>query len=206
MLLGGLICSCGSGNDGIPESVNLKSDDVYGEHAHLISISQDSATLYKKDGRLRIKVQLKLENRTDNDISIYPVIVLKDEDGMEIVDDWYQMEMSDSEKSKFSNFIKSEVGTTKEFLFLNEFSYKLFEEVLTKSHKFSLDKIRLYEEVKLNENNNDSKDILDVLDDLDDIDDEDMDEALEQAKQVMNMSKDMLNLTKDAMDLLKEVD
>jgi type I restriction enzyme R subunit len=85
--------------------------------------------LNKKDGRLRVKVQLKLENKANNDVDIYPVIVLKDEDGVQVINGWYQMELGDSEKSKFDTFIKGEVGSVMDFVFINEFSAEYFEKL-----------------------------------------------------------------------------
>ena len=81
MLVALFMVSCGGGTEE-PQitSKDLKAVGVYGDDASLISIASDSCTLNKKDGRLRVKVQLKLEKKADNDVSIYPVLVLKDED------------------------------------------------------------------------------------------------------------------------------
>ena len=124
-------------------SKNVKATGVYGDNADLISIVDDTCTLNKKDGRLRVKVQLKLENKANNDVDIYPVIVLKDEDGVQVINGWYQMELGDSEKSKFDTFIKGEVGSVMDFVFINEFSAEYFEKALTRSEAFSVDKLKI---------------------------------------------------------------
>ena len=78
MLVALFMVSCGEKET--ITSKKVKATGVYGDNADLISIVDDTCTLNKKDGRLRVKAQLKLEKKANNDVAAYPVIVLKDED------------------------------------------------------------------------------------------------------------------------------
>lgn len=93
-----LLCSC-STKSSAPTSKDVCGTDVYGDGDGIISIVSDNYTLTKKDGRLRLKIRLKLEESVDEKVSAYPKIILKDEDGVELISSWNQMEMSSSEKS-----------------------------------------------------------------------------------------------------------
>lgn len=187
-------------------SKNLKAVGVYGDDANLISIASDSCTLNKKDGRLRVKVQLKLENKANNDVDIYPVIVLKDEDGVQVINGWYQMELGDSEKSKFDTFIKGEVGSVMDFVFINEFSAEYFEKALTRSETFSVDKLKIKEIEKPKDS------VTSELESLEKIakeaakmakeyDADDYEKSLKAAEKTLEMQEELLDMMDDLDDL-----
>lgn len=180
-----LLCSCGT-KSSAPTSKDVCGTDVYGDGDGIISIVSDNYTLTKKDGRLRLKIRLKLEESVDEKVSAYPKIILKDEDGVELISSWNQMEMSSSEKSKFDSFLRSEEGTIKEFVFINEFSSDYFEDALTKSETFSLDKLK-FEEYKEDK----------------DVSDEELEKAIKQTKDVMEVAGDIMEMNKSLMDIAK---
>lgn len=180
-----LLCSCGT-KSSAPTSKDVCGTDVYGDGDGIISIVSDNYTLTKKDGRLRLKIRLKLEKSVDMEVDTYPEIILKDEDGVEIIDDWNQMEMSSSEESKFDSFLRSEVGTIKEFVFINEFGSDYFEDALTKSETFSLDNLE-FEEDEENK----------------DVSDEELEKAIKQTKDVMEVAGDIMEMNKSLMDIAK---
>lgn len=182
-----LLCSCGT-KSSAPASKDVCGTDVYGDGDGIISIVSDNYTLTKKDGRLRLKIRLKLEESVDMEVDTYPEIILKDEDGVEIIDDWNQMEMSSSEESKFDSFLRSEVGTIKEFVFINEFGSDYFEDALTKSETFSLDKLK-FEEDKEDK----------------DVSDEELEKAIKQTKDVMEVAGDIMEMNKSLMDVAKSL-
>ena len=187
-------------------SKNVKATGVYGDNADLISIVDDTCTLNKKDGRLRVKVQLKLENKANNDVDIYPVIVLKDEDGVQVINGWYQMELGDSEKSKFDTFIKGEVGSVMDFVFINEFSAEYFEKALTRSEAFSVDKLKIKEIEKPKDS------VTSELESLEKIakeaakmakeyDADDYEKSLKAAEKTLEMQEELLDMMDDLDDL-----
>ncbi len=182
-----LLCSCGT-KSSVPTSKDVCGTDVYGDGDGIISIVSDNYTLTKKDGRLRLKIRLKLEESVDEKVSVYPKIILKDEDGVELISSWNQMEMSSSEKSKFDSFLRSEEGTIKEFVFINEFSSDYFEDALTKSETFSLDKLK-FEEDKEDK----------------DVSDEELEKAIKQTKDVMEVAGDIMEMNKSLMDVAKSL-
>lgn len=182
-----LLCSC-STKSSAPTSKDVCGTDVYGDGDGIISIVSDNYTLTKKDGRLRLKIRLKLEESVDEKVSAYPKIILKDEDGVELISSWNQMEMSSSEKSKFDSFLRSEEGTIKEFVFINEFSSDYFEDALTKSETFSLDKLK-FEEDKEDK----------------DVSDEELEKAIKQTKDVMEVAGDIMEMNKSLMDVAKSL-
>lgn len=189
-----LLCSCGT-KSSAPTSKDVCGTDVYGDGDGIISIVSDNYTLTKKDGRLRLKIRLKLEESVDEKVSVYPKIILKDEDGVELISSWNQMEMSSSEKSKFDSFLKSEEGTVKEFVFINEFSSDYFEDALTKSETFSLDKLKFEED----------KEDKDVSDEEKDVSNEELEKAIKQTKDVMEVAGDIMEMNKSLMDVAKSL-
>lgn len=212
MLVALFMVSCGGGTEE-PQitSKNLKAVGVYGDDANLISIVSDSCTLNKKDGRLRVKVQLKLEKKADNDVSIYPVLVLKDEDGVQVINGWYQMELGDSEKSKFDSFIKGEVGSMVDFVFVNEFSADYFNTALKRSETFSIDKLAI--EKIVNEKDPITSE-LEALNQIakeaakmaEDYDDEDYEKALKSAEKSLKAAEKVLEMEEDLLDMMDDLD
>lgn len=207
MLLTLFMVSCGGSEKETVTSKDVEAMGVYGDDASLISIVPNTYTLNKKDGRLRLKVQLKLEKRTDSDVDIYPVLVLKDEDGVQIVDGWYQMEFSDSEKAKLETFLKGEVGSISDFVFINEFSSDYFKKALSSSASFSIDKLRL-------EKKKTEQDVLktevkafedmaeDVINMAEDFDEEDYEDALNVAKQSLDAAEKIIEMEEDLLKLV----
>ena len=210
MLVALFMVSCGGGTEE-PQitSKNLKAVGVYGDDANLISIVSDSCTLNKKDGRLRVKVQLKLEKKADNDVSIYPVLVLKDEDGVQVINGWYQMELGDSEKSKFDSFVKG--GSMLDFVFVNEFSADYFNTALKGSETFSIDKLAIEEIVKekdpvaseLETLNQIAKEAAKMAEDYDD---EDYEKALKSAERSLKAAEKVLEMEEDLLDMMDDLD
>ena len=192
-------------------SKNVKATGVYGDNADLISIVDDTCTLNKKDGRLRVKVQLKLENKANNDVDIYPVIVLKDEDGVQVINGWYQMELGDSEKSKFDSFVKGDVGSVVDFVFVNEFSADYFNTALKGSETFSIDKLAIKEIVKekdpvvseLEALNQIAKEAAKMAEDYDD---EDYEKALKTAEKSLKAAEKVLEMEEDLLDMMDDLD
>lgn len=178
------IAGCSSS---IPDSREVTATEVYGKDGHIISIVPDKYALLKKDGRLRLKIKLKLEETAKNDVGVYPAVILMDEDGVEIIDGWYQMEMSDSEKNKFNKFVKGKVGEEKEFVFQNEFDADYFNDAMTKSSVFSVDKLHIYEERRgVSET------------------DEDLDKTIEQTKEIIDVTKDVMEMSNSLLELVNE--
>ena len=179
-----LVTGCSSPT---PDSRVVMATEVYGKDSHIISIVPDNYALLKKDGRLRLKVKLKLEEKDKNDVGIYPEVILMDEDGVEIIDGWYQMEMSDSEKNKFNKFVKGEVGDEKEFVFQNEFDADYFNDVMTKSSVFSVDKLQI---------NEDSPGVSET--------DEELDKTIEQTQEIIDATKDVMEMSNSLLELVNE--
>jgi hypothetical protein len=192
-------------------SKNVKATGVYGDNADLISIVDDTCTLNKKDGRLRVKVQLKLEKKANNDVSVYPVLVLKDEDGVQVINGWYQMELGDSEKSKFDSFVKGNVGSVVDFVFVNEFSADYFNTALKGSETFSIDKLAIKEIVKekdpvvseLEALNQIAKEAAKMAEDYDD---EDYEKALKTAEKSLKAAEKVLEMEEDLLDMMDDLD
>lgn len=171
----------------IPDSKEVMATEVYGKDGNIISIAPGKYAILKKDGRLRLKIKLKLEETAKNDVGVYPEVILMDEDGVEIIDGWYQMEMSDSEKNKFNKFVKGEVGDEKEFVFQNEFDADYFNDVMTKSSVFSVDKLQIYED---NPGDSDA--------------DEELDKTIEQTKEIIDATKDVMEMSNSLLELVNE--
>lgn len=209
VMMSALIIGCSS-QPPIPESkeINITTSEVYGDDADVVSIIPNTYTLKYKEGEIRLKVKLRLEQTENRPLSYAPELILKDEDGVEIVDGWYQMEMSDSEKSKFEKFVQSPVGTEAEFVLVSQFSADYFRKAMTKSEVFSLDKLK-FETPSTNEVVESTSDIVksisDAVDELEeDFDDEDLDETIEQTKELMKMSGEMLNMIGTISNMLDE--
>lgn len=207
MLVALFMVSCGGKEETIT-SKQVKPAGVYGSDAALISIVDDTCTLNKKDGRLRLKVQLKLEKKASNDVQIYPVIVLKDEDGVQIVEGWYQMEMSDSEKSKFATFIKGDVGSVLDFVFINEFNADYFNKALTRSETFSIDKLQIMEKeddvtTGLESYEKIAKEAAKMMEDYDD---EDYEKSLKAAEKSLEAAGKILEMEEDLLDMMDDLD
>ena len=173
----------------------------------MFSVSEDPYKLVNKDNSLRLKVKFLLKNSSDLDIDLYPEVILKDEDGMEIIVGRYQMGLSDYEKQKFDKFVAGELGNEVEILFTNEFNDKLFKKVLSVANKFAVTNFRLKSSKNfiVNDSVEDLDSIEDILDatndivnSIDDIDDEDYQDLIDDYKKTME-------LTKDAMDLMNNL-
>ena len=209
MLVALFMVSCGEKET--ITSKNIKATGVYGDNADLISIVDDTCTLNKKDGRLRVKAQLKLEKKANNDVAAYPVIVLKDEDGVQIINGWYQMELGDSEKSKFDTFIKGEVGSVMDFVFINEFSVDYFEKALTRSETFSIDKLKIKEVEKPKDPVTSGLESFEKLANeaakiAEDYDEEDYEKSLKMAKQSLKAVGKVLEMEEDLLDMMEDLD
>lgn len=179
-----LVTGCSSPT---PDSREVMATEVYGKDSHIISIAPGKYEILKKDGRLRLKIKLKLEETAKNDVGVYPEVILMDEDGVEIIDGWYQMEMSDSEKNKFNKFVKGEVGDEKEFVFQNEFDADYFNDVMTKSSVFSVDKLQIYEDSPIESDT-----------------DEELDKTIEQTKEIIDATKDVMEMSNSLLELVNE--
>lgn len=184
------LCAVGCSSQKSPSSKEISATEIY--CTDVISVVSETYVLSEKDGKLRLKVKLKLEDCTDSEISTYPEVILKDEDGVEIISGWKQMALSSSEKSKFDSFVSSESGTVKEFVFTNEFGSQYFEDALTKTETFSIDKLR-FEEAKDNDVEADS------------VFGEDFEKTLQQTKDIMEVAGDMMELNKSLFDAAKKL-
>ena len=209
MLVALFMVSCGEKET--ITSKNIKATGVYGDNADLISIVDDTCTLNKKDGRLRVKAQLKLEKKANNDVAAYPVIVLKDEDGVQVVNGWYQMELGDSEKSKFDTFIKGEVGSVMDFVFINEFSVDYFEKALTRSETFSIDKLKIKEVEKPKDPVTSGLESFEKLANeaakmAEDYDEEDYEKSLKMAEKSLKAAGKILEMEEDLLDMMDDLD
>ena len=209
MLVALFMVSCGEKET--ITSKNIKATGVYGDNADLISIVDDTCTLNKKDGRLRVKAQLKLEKKANNDVAAYPVIVLKDEDGVQIINGWYQMELGDSEKSKFDTFIKGEVGSVMDFIFINEFSVDYFEKALTRSETFSIDKLKIKEVEKPKDPVTSGLESFEKLANeaakmAEDYDEEDYEKSLKMAEKSLKAAGKILEMEEDLFDMMDDLD
>lgn len=194
--------SCSSGEE--LTSAKVYPGEVLGDADDVFSIASDSCELLRKDGRLRIKVLLELEEPANLEVSVYPVIVLCDEDGVQLVDSWYQMELNDTEKSKFDKFINGNVGDKAEFIFMNEFSYELFDKLLAKSKTFHMDKFSLREQDNATSNSSGIDELGNLINDLEEVySDVDYDEAMEDAEDALEAAEKALELSNGMMDLLK---
>ena len=209
MLVALFMVSCGEKET--ITSKKVKATGVYGDNADLISIVDDTCTLNKKDGRLRVKAQLKLEKKANNDVSTYPELILKDEDGVQVVNGWYQMELGDSEKSKFDSFIKGEVGSVVEFVFINEFSADYFNTVLTRSETFSIDKLKIKEVEKPKDPVTSGLESFEKLANeaakmAEDYDDEDYEKSLKMAEKSLKAAGKILEMEEDLLDMMDDID
>lgn len=185
-----LLFSCGCDSKDSTTSKELIEDEVYGDGADLISIVSNKYSLEKKGDELRLKITLQLEKPSDLEISSYPRVILKDEDDVEVIQGWYQMEMSSSTQSKFDKFLQGEPGDTQEFVFINEFSKSYFEDALTKSESFSLDGLSFREDH--------STDDIDY--DLDEIND-----VIEQTQDIFDATEDIIETNQALLEMAKEL-
>ena len=187
-----LILLCSAGCSSVPDSreVNIEYSEVYGDDAGLISIIPNKYTISKKDNQLRVKVRLKLNEGTERKVSIYPVLVVKDADGVEIVDGWWQMELSDSEENKFAAFLKGEEGQEMDFVFVNGFNSDYFKYILTEAEGFCIDRLRLEEESE-RKTSDDSGKILE--------------ETINDTKELIKATEDLLDLSISASDFLNDL-
>lgn len=143
-----LAVSCSSGKsektDSTPESVTLQvsQSEVYGENSGLFSVVPGSYKL-KYDEGVKIKIRLKLEQAVEKKIEGVsgPILRLKDEDGMGIVDGYSQMSLAEGESDKMMTFLSSKPGTEQDFVFVSEFGSEYAKEVMTKAHSFSLENL-----------------------------------------------------------------
>lgn len=143
-----LAVSCSSGKsektDSTPESVTLQisQSEVYGENSGLFSVVPGSYKL-KYDEGVKIKIRLKLEQAVEKKIEGVsgPILRLKDEDGMSIVDGYSQMSLAEGESDKMMTFLSSKPGTEQDFVFVSEFGSEYAGEVMTKAHSFSLENL-----------------------------------------------------------------
>lgn len=175
----------------VPESkdIIIQNSEVYGEDADLISVIPNTYILKKKDNSLRIAIQLKLEKSTDKKIVTYPELIFKDEDGVDILNGWYQMGLSDEEK--FHKFISSAPGTVMEFIFVNEFNDDYFYKIMSSSHYFTLNNILL-------EKPQSNKSGINVIDD-------NISDELEEVIEVIDEYEELLEDTADAIEALDDI-
>lgn len=194
----------------IPDSkeVNISISEVYGDDAEVVSIIPDTYTLKHKEGEIRLKLKLKLEKIENRPLLYTPQIILKDEDGVEIVNGWHQMIMSDSEKSKFNKFVQSPIGTEMEFVLVNDFRTDYFYDVMTKTEKFSLDNITFQTpstENNIEQTSDIMKNISDISDALnEELEDEELDKTIEQTKELLEMEAEVLKMLGTMSNMLDE--
>lgn len=129
--------------------LEIKTSEVYGDNAEYISVVPGTYSL-KKGNRLTIKVKLKLEKTVEGDIDFVsgPNLRLKDADGVDVVDDFSQMELTDGDRQKMQTFLKQAPGTEQEFVFQNDFGFDKYADVaIEKAKSFSLEGLSIsYEE------------------------------------------------------------
>lgn len=149
LVLGATSCSSsGSKNDDsvLKTDISVSDPEVYGENSDLYSIVPGTYTL-KRDERLKIKVKLKLEQNPNGEIDHIgynsPIMRLKDEDGLDVVDGWSQMKLADGEKARFENFLKKAPGTEQDFLFVNDFGYNKTEAAIEKTKSFTIEDLNI---------------------------------------------------------------
>lgn len=209
LILGVSISACSS-QPPIPDSkeVNISISEVYGDDSEVVSIIPDTYTLKYKEGEIRLKLKLKLEKIENRPLLYTPQIILKDEDGVEIVNGWHQMIMSDSEKSKFNKFVQSSIGTEMEFVLVNDFRTDYFYDVMTKTEKFSLDNITFQTpstENNIEQTSDIMKNISDISDALnEELEDEELDKTIEQTKELLEMEAEVLKMLGTMSNMLDE--
>ena len=110
------------------------------------------------------------------------------------------MSLSDTDQSKFESFLKNgEVGTTKEFIFENNFGYDSYAmKAMTQTENFT---ISLYleepEEEKISENNA-MESLLDIADEIteevNDDDFEDIEKTIDAVKETTEIMKSLIDI------------
>ncbi|MBP3549585.1 MAG: hypothetical protein J6J56_05185 [Rikenellaceae bacterium] len=195
-----LFTSCGS--EKIPEIKDVKTNEtaVICQQGEFISVVPNTYQLKCKD-RVYIKVNLELKQNSSWEVGYNkPELVLLDEDGRQIIDGSWQMSLSDTDQSKFESFLKNgEVGTTKEFIFENNFGYDSYAmKAMTQTENFT---ISLYleepEEEKISENNA-MESLLDIADEIteevNDDDFEDIEKTIDAVKETTEIMKSLIDI------------
>ena len=121
------------------------------------------------------------------------------------------MELGDSEKSKFDSFIKGDVGSVVDFVFVNEFSGEYINSALKKSATFSIDKLAIKEIVKekdpitseLEALNKIAKETAKMVEDYDE---EDYEKALKSAERSLKAAEKVLEMEEDLLDMMDDLD
>lgn len=140
--VGFLLTACGSkGEKEKTASIEIKTSEVYGDNAELISVVPGTYTL-KQGDRVTLKIRLRLEQTASGKVDFVngPVLRLKDADGIDAVDSSNQMELADGERQKMQTFLQQKPGTEQDFLFENKFDYdKYAQAAMEKTTSFTLE-------------------------------------------------------------------
>lgn len=124
--------------------VKIEESEVYGENSDVISVIPDTydLTLGK---RLSIKVRLKLEKQITDKIDFIngPQLRLKNEEGLDVVDDYNQMVLAAGDQEKMETFITKDVGTEQDFVFVNDFSYDYTESAMKDTKSFTIENLHI---------------------------------------------------------------
>ena len=208
MLIALFMVSCG-GKETVT-SKKIKLSGIYGDDANLISVVSDTCLLNLKDGILRLNVQLKLEKTADNEVDVYPILVLKDEDGVQVINGKCQMGLGDSEKSKFDMFVKGEAGSVADFVFVSEFQTEYCSTALAKSETFSIDKLSIKEieekDIIISELETLNQIAKEAAKMAEDYDDEDYERALENAERSLKAAEKVLEMEENLLDMMDDLD
>ena len=185
-----MLFACGCSSDNTPTSKELNDAEVYGDGADFITIVSDTYTLEKKEGQLRLKVKLELDSPTSQKISAYPEVILKDEDGVEVIGGLYQMEMSSSTQNKFDKFLQGTPSDVQEFVFISRFNTDYFNDALAKSESFSLEGLSFRTSQNREGSNSDLDEINDVID---------------QTQDIIDVTEDIIETNQALLDMAKEL-
>ena len=197
VLLSVALFAC-SGNSSKPQgeertstAIRIDGSEVYGDAGAYFALVPGDYKVNVKDGKVRLKLRLKvLKSIGENGkIKHSPMLTFLDEDGAQIDISMYGVL---SNEDQFLSFLRSEVGTEREILFINDYlDGAECENLLSKAEGVSIDGLSLSDPVG---------DLFDeVAKQAEKVDDADIEEAVEASKAVLEASK-------SAIDMLNQLD
>ena len=197
VLLSVVLFAC-SGNSSKPQeeertstAIRIDGSEVYGDAASYFALVPGDYNVNVKEGKVRLKLRLKVLKSIGESgkIKNSPMLTFLDEDGARIDIRMYGVL---SNEDQFLSFLRSEVGTEREILFINDYlDGAECQNLLSKAEGVSIDGLSLSDSVD---------DLFDeVAKQAEQVDDADIEEAVEASKAVLEASK-------SAIDMLNQLD
>lgn len=198
----------------IPEKleINQKTSEVYGETAGVFSLVPEKYTLMHRDGKVLLKVKLRL-NKTLQDVAEINSIklVLKDDIGANVNGGAYEsaLELNSSEINKMLLFLKSKVDTEVSLIFSDSYmSYANMLGCMKSSKSFTIEdfKYKTKTQIKEEKEKIEAEKRLKAIEKIKETEekvDKAVDDAVDQTQKAIKVSKDLIDLGSEIIEMTK---